>query len=115
MTFFPQIPYLFHILTLAGTATVKISETQWDIPAPAVAEGPGAEMVKDYLTVHGIGFHGQLFGLEAVSPEDLHHALTMNATTHHEPTIVSFDVIGYVPTESPSAEDDTRWADDEED
>ena len=114
MTYFPEIPYTFNVLTVSGTATIEIPETQWDIAAQAEISGPGAATVKDYLLVHGVGFRGQLFDLDCVSPMDLHHALLMNQTTHHELSIHSFDVIGYVPDESPDAEDDSRWADEED-
>ena len=115
MTHFPELPYRFAVVTMGGTATVDFPATQWDIAAQTAITGPGAATVKDYLTVHGIGFHGQLFDLDAVSPMDMHHALLMNSTTHKDLSIFSFDVIGYVPAENPSEDDMDRWRDEEED
>lgn len=114
MNYFPVLPYSFIVLTPSGTATINILPTQWDVPAQTEVSGSGAGMVKDYLTVHGIGFHGQLFTLDAVSPMDLHHALLMNQTTHHDPRVSSFEVVGPVPEENPDAEDDERWANEDE-
>lgn len=115
MNYFPELQYRFPIITPAGTATIDFPETQWDVPAQAAITGPGAATVKDYLSVHGIGFYGHLFTLDAVSPMDLHHALTMNATIHKDLSIFRFDVIGYVPEENPAENDLERWKDEEED
>jgi len=115
MTYFPITPYIFAVVTLAGTVKISFPATQWDIAVSPETDGPGAAILAGYLAEYGIGFRGQLFTLEAVSPMDLHHALLMNATTHHGPLIVSFDVIGYVPETNPDAEDDSRWADEEDD
>lgn len=114
MTHFPELPYRFIMTTLFGMASIDFPATQWDVAVKAEVDGPGASVVDAYLSRHGIGFHGQLFTLDAVSPQDLHHALLMNQTIHHELEIVSFEVIGYVPQESPDAEDDTRWADEDD-
>lgn len=115
MNYFPELQYRFPIVTPAGTATIDFPETQWDVAVQAAIIGPGAATVKDYLSVHGIGFYGHLFTLDAVSPMDLHHALLMNSTTHKNPAIFRFDVIGYVPEENPPENDPERWGDEEED
>jgi len=105
MQVYPELPYRFIIMTLFGMSSIDFPETQWDAPAKAEVSGHGAAVVKAYVDEHGIGFRGHLFTLDAVSPQDMYHALTMNETTHHMPSIRSFDAIGYVPTENLSDED----------
>ena len=105
MTYFLPLPYLFAVMTLTGSVKISFPDTQWDVAAVPEVTGPGAAPLTDYLRDHGIGFRGQLFTLEAVSPMDLDHALLMNQTTHHDRRISSYDIIGFVPEQNPDAED----------
>jgi len=105
MQVYPETPYRFIIMTLFGMSSIDFPDTQWDAPAKAEVSGPGAAVVQAYIEEHGVGFRGHLFTLDAVSPQDMHHALTMNETTHRRPSIRSFEAIGYVPKENLSDED----------
>ena len=102
---FPETIYHWKVTTPGGDVELFIGPTQWDAAGDVTLRYAGGyELLKQYFLTYGHGMYGHAVDIDdkAMIPEDVHHILLMNETTHHRADLVQgvILVVGFIPDES---------------
>ncbi len=118
MNVFPVTPYTVYAETSYGPVTLDFDATQWHLPAAVKITGSNraVESLKRHFNAYPYGMWGYpIEQLEYCSPMDIHANLVANENYYHDPDILRFDVVGYVPDELPDSIHPNNYDPDEDD